>query len=55
MKKEYIKPTMTVTKLQSRSQLLFSSLQAIIFLGLTDDDDIKIEYDKYGDDPVNAW
>jgi hypothetical protein len=53
MKKEYIKPTMTVTKLQSRSQLLFSSLQAIIFLSLADD--IEIEYDKNGDDPVNAW
>lgn len=53
MKKEYIKPTMTVTKLQSRSQLLFSSLQAIIFLGLADD--IEIEYDKNGADPVNAW
>ena len=54
MKKEYIKPTMTVTKLQYRSQFLTSSSRGITSAKTTGLDD-DLLYDENGGDPGNAW
>jgi len=54
MKKEYIKPTMTVTKLQYRSQFLAGSFRGITSAKTTGLDD-DLQYDENGGDPGNAW
>lgn len=51
IKREYIKPMMTVVKLQHRSQFLAGSLRGVNTTGLDDD----LYYDEGGGDQGSAW
>lgn len=52
IKREYIKPMMTVVKLQHRSQFLAGSLRGVNTTGLDDD---HLNYDEGGGDQGSAW
>ena len=53
IKKEYIKPTMRVVKLQHQSHILAGSLRSVKSSGLDSEDDF--EYDKNGGNQGYAW
>ena len=53
IKKEYMKPTMRVVKVQHQSHILAGSLQSVKSSGLDSENDLQ--YDGNGGDQGTAW
>ena len=52
IKKDYMKPAMTVVTLQHQTHILAGSFQGVQANGLDDDD---LDYDSNGGDQGSAW
>ena len=56
IKKEYMKPTMRVVKVQHQSHILAGSLQSVKSSGLDKEDDLLYDdFDGSGGNQGNAW
>ena len=56
IKKEYMKPTMRVVKVQHQSHILAGSLRSVKSSGLDDEDDLQYDdLEGNGGDQGSAW
>jgi len=56
IKKEYMKPTMRVVKVQHQSHILAGSLRSVKSTGLDDEDDLQYDdVEGNGGDQGTAW
>ena len=56
IKKEYMKPTMRVVKVQHQSHILAGSLRSVKSSGLDDEDDLQYDdFEGSGGDQGYAW
>lgn len=56
IKKEYMKPTMRVVKVQHQSHILAGSLRSVKSSGLDDEDDLQYDdLEGNGGDQGTAW